>query len=456
MLGGLLLRIFTSLDFFLHAWDERFHALVAKNLIDNPFKPMLYKTPLLGYDYKDWSANHIWVHKQPLPIYAMALSMVIFGKNVIALRLPSILLSTLAIYSTYKIGQFLDSKKVGLMAAFLFSINGLIIEQTAGRVATDHYDVFFLSLISFAVYFMMKHVEKGKTSLFLLGGFCTGLAILTKWLPALIVLPIWMIYAYDKNFSIQKIISYSFLFAIIVGAVAIPWQIYIMHEFPQEASYSYTYNKLHFFEALGPHGKPFYFHFDKMRILFGELIYLPFIWLIYSAFKTRSNTKLLLLAWILIPYIFFSIAVTKMQGYILFCAPAIFIMTGLFYNYLQQFKPKAPWLISLVSVLLFALPIRYSIERIKPFSNKERSPAWISELKRIDRTYPDTKKVIFSCKYPIKAMFHADVIAYEKLPNENELAKIESEGYQIYVEESKPNSSEHNTLEEVRYVHLNK
>jgi len=297
------------------------------------------------------------------------------------------------------------------MAAFLFSINGLIIEQTAGRVATDHYDVFFLSLISFAVYFMMKHVEKGKTSLFLLGGFCTGLAILTKWLPALIVLPIWMIYAYDKNFSIQKIISYSFLFAIIVGAVAIPWQIYIMHEFPQEASYSYTYNKLHFFEALGPHGKPFYFHFDKMRILFGELIYLPFIWLIYSAFKTRSNTKLLLLAWILIPYIFFSIAVTKMQGYILFCAPAIFIMTGLFYNYLQQFKPKAPW---------------------------------------------DTKKVIFSCKYPIKAMFHADVIAYEKLPNENELAKIESEGYQIYVEESKPNSSEHNTLEEVRYVHLNK
>lgn len=27
---GLLLRIYTSTDFFLHNWDERYHALVAK------------------------------------------------------------------------------------------------------------------------------------------------------------------------------------------------------------------------------------------------------------------------------------------------------------------------------------------------------------------------------------------------------------------------------------------
>ena len=39
MLSGLILRVFTSLDFYLHEWDERYHALVAKNLIGNPFKP---------------------------------------------------------------------------------------------------------------------------------------------------------------------------------------------------------------------------------------------------------------------------------------------------------------------------------------------------------------------------------------------------------------------------------
>ena len=381
----------------------------------------------------------------------MALSMAIFGKNIIALRLPSIILNTLAILSTYKIGQILDSKKVGLMAAFLFSINGLIIEQAAGRVATDHYDVYFLSLISFSVYFMLRHIQKGKLNSFLLGSLFTGFAILTKWLPALVVLPIWMIYAFHKKYKIKKIISYSFLFVFIVTVIALPWQVYIMNAFPSEASWTYAYNNLHFFEALGPRGQPFYFHFDKMRIIFGELIYLPLAWLIYATLKQRDNKQLLLLFWILIPYIFFSVAVTKMQGYILFSAPAIFIMTGMFYKHIQQYKTKAPWLIKLISILLFALPIRYSIERVKPFSLADRSPAWITNLKKIDNTPIKTKKVIFNCKYPIEAMFHADVIAYNKLPDDEELAKIKSKGYQIYIENQKLNSVKLNKFEEIQY-----
>ena len=455
MLGGLLLRVFTSLDFYLHEWDERYHALVAKNLIDNPFKPMLYKYPLMDFDYKDWSANHIWVHKQPLPIYSMALSMALFGKNVIALRLPSILLSTFAIFSTFKIGEMLDSKKVGLMAAFLFSINGLIIEQAAGRVATDHYDVFFLSLICMAVYLFLRHVKKESIVSFLLASVLTGLAILTKWLPALIVLPIWMIFAYQK-YSIKRILSYSFLFAVVVISIAVPWQLYIMSEFPLEASYSYGYNKKHFFEALGPHGRPFYFHFDKMRIIFGELIYFPFAWLIYAVYKKKKSTHLVLLFWIVIPYIFFSLAVTKMQGYILFCAPAIFLMTALFYNYIQQYKIKSPILIKLVSILLFALPIRYSIERIKPFSTIDRNPAWISALQKLDQQTPSIKKVIFNCKHPVEAMFHADVTAYATLPSNEEINAIQSKGYQIYMDYSVAIPSPLLDRSEIEYVHLSR
>src|SRR5687768_9021004 len=63
---GFLLRIYASGDSFLHEWDERYHAVVAKNLIQHPLTPTLYKDPALPYDYRDWSANHIWVHKQPL------------------------------------------------------------------------------------------------------------------------------------------------------------------------------------------------------------------------------------------------------------------------------------------------------------------------------------------------------------------------------------------------------
>ena len=112
VLAGFILRMYCACDFFLHEWDERFHALVAKNLIDFPFKPMLYIDPLLEYDYRNWAGNHVWVHKQPFPLYSMAMSMWLFGKNVIALRLPSILICTSSIYSTYKIGELLYTKRL--------------------------------------------------------------------------------------------------------------------------------------------------------------------------------------------------------------------------------------------------------------------------------------------------------------------------------------------------------
>ncbi|HQW96480.1 MAG TPA: hypothetical protein PLU58_11790 [Saprospiraceae bacterium] len=40
---GLVVRIFSSLDPMVHTWDERYHALVAKNMIDRPLEPRLYK-----------------------------------------------------------------------------------------------------------------------------------------------------------------------------------------------------------------------------------------------------------------------------------------------------------------------------------------------------------------------------------------------------------------------------
>ena len=117
-----------------------------------------------------------------------------------------------------------------------------------------------------------------------------------------------------------------------------------------------------------------------MRIIFGEIIFLPLIWLIIVGFKQFLNkkySKTIIAIWILIPYLFFSIVVTKMPGYILFSSAAIFIMTAMFFYELKSYKTKFKSLKNLILILLIALPIRYSIERIKPFSIRERNPAWI-------------------------------------------------------------------------------
>ena len=54
------------LDPFLNIYDERFHALVAKNLMHHPLKPTLYDDPVVNMPYDRWDRYHIWLHKQLL------------------------------------------------------------------------------------------------------------------------------------------------------------------------------------------------------------------------------------------------------------------------------------------------------------------------------------------------------------------------------------------------------
>ncbi len=434
MLIGLILRLYTSSDFFLHEWDERYHALVAKNLIDFPFKPMLYRNPVLPFQIENWPANHVWLHKQPIPLWGMALSMSFFGVNEIALRLPSIILTTIGIALTFEIGRQLFNTRVGFLAAFLYSISGVIIELSSGRIATDHIDIFFLFFIELAIFMAIKF-SRGKKSIYnILCGVSIGLAILSKWLPALVVLPIWgLLLVNSKRFSSKEIV-YNFLILITVTTIVfLPWQIYIFQIFPAEAIWESGHNLKHLKVVLDEQGGPFYYHFDKMRILYGELIYIPFIWFIWKALKRIKNYKrLLLLIWIIVPFIFFSFAATKMQNYTLFTAPALFIITALFWDYLYQYRNrfKQKWLIYTMLFLLIALPVRYAIERIKPFDNRDRYPQWVKEIHNLD---VHDKVVLFNTKYPIETMFYTDCIAYSRIPDNRTILKLIEDGYDVQI-----------------------
>ena len=87
---GLLLAAFVvlgiyltaaRLDPYLHPWDERFHAVVAKRMLDDPFTPRLYPDTVVAADYGEWDRAHVWLHKQPLFMWCMSLSMAVFGSS---------------------------------------------------------------------------------------------------------------------------------------------------------------------------------------------------------------------------------------------------------------------------------------------------------------------------------------------------------------------------------------
>ncbi|MFK7785225.1 MAG: ArnT family glycosyltransferase [Crocinitomicaceae bacterium] len=431
------MKIYLSSDLFLHPWDERYHALVAKNMLNHPLRPTLFETPFLDYDYKMWTYNHIWVHKQPLPLWSIMSSLALFGVNTFAVRIPSILLTSLGAIISYQFGKRLFSRRVGFFASGFYSINGLILEISSGRIATDHVDIFFLFFVQLAVYLAWEFAQRKSIYLNILCGIAIGLAILSKWLPALIVLPIWGGFLlHFRQFRFKEILFHGLTLIAVIALIALPWQIYIHSAFPLEAVWESSFNKQHLFEVLDVQAQPWYYHFTMLRINYGELIYLPLIWFAFKTIRKRTNWKYWsILIWITIPYIFFSLAMTKMQGYTLFAAPAVFLVLALFIDYLIRFRKRFNyrWVPVLGIILLIALPIRFSLERLKPFQTVA-TPEWQQDIDDIAKEIKHQKKVIvFNVNRPIELMFHSNCTAYNTIPSSEKIAKLIKDGGTIYI-----------------------
>ncbi len=66
LLGLLFRLLITGADNFLHPWDERFHALVARNIMNDPFTPKLRANPVTNnFDINRWCCNEIWLLNNP-------------------------------------------------------------------------------------------------------------------------------------------------------------------------------------------------------------------------------------------------------------------------------------------------------------------------------------------------------------------------------------------------------
>lgn len=435
---GLILRIYTSTDLFLHNWDERYHAVVAKNLIQHPLKPTLYDNPVLPYDAENWVANHVWLEKGPIPLWTMAISIKTFGNTDLAVRFPSIFLSLLAAYLTFLIGSVLFNQKVGLLAAFFHSINGLLIEVAGGRVSSDHVETFFIFFIELAVFISIVAIIKNKNLLFsLLIGAVTAVAFLCKWSPALIVFPLWIMgEVLVENKRKSQIFTHLVASVLAFCIVVAPWLWHIRIEFPKESVWVFKKFIFAYNETLEQHQGPFYYYFQNMGMVFGEIIWIPILISFYQIVKKKADWRMILLnMWWLIPFAIFSFAATKRHTYLLLAAPAIFIILSYYWFYLRGLNIKRKWLINVVLALLVILPIRYSFERIKPFLKIDRNPEWAQELKSMNGKYND-KTVFFNYEHAIEGMYYTDYIFYTQIPDKETLEDLQKEGYKIIIRDN--------------------
>jgi 4-amino-4-deoxy-L-arabinose transferase-like glycosyltransferase len=439
VLCGLTLRIYDGTDLFLHKWDEEFHALVARNCLRHPLVPTLIDDPVIpdNYQCEEAGRNHIWLHKPPVATWIMALSMRLFGVNEIALRLPSITLSTIAVSLTYSIGRQAFDTPVGLLAAFFHATNGFLIRLAGGRQSTDHVDTIFIFLIELGAFVCLAYRRNASWILALTVGIICGIAVETKWLTGLLILVIFAVAAYGR----KSLFGFAFdLFVAIAAALVIivPWQVYINTTFPVEARIDAACKASYLFKGIGHHARPIYYHVANMGRMYGVLVLVPAAWfLYYAARRWRERVLLCLAAWFSVPYVFFSIAVTKMPAYVAVCAPVVFVAEAAFLRKLWAVgtggRPLLRWLRAALLAGLVIAPLLQCMLALQPFKIRARNPRWTQQLRSLRPRFGEGKVVLFNMPRPRPAMFYSGYPAYGFVPSEAQIKAAEEKGYTVVV-----------------------
>jgi len=331
LIGAFFLRLWAAqLSPFLHLWDEQFHALVAKNMASDLLTPVLMPEIAPYSEMETWVNSHLWLHKQPFFLWLMALSIKVFGATEFAVRFPTILMGTLAVFGVYRIGKNLVSNQVGYVAAFLMTTSYISVNLATGMETTDHNDAIFVSLITCSFWFYSEYFKSKKRYWVFLIGLTVGCAMLTKWLTGLLVFAPWFFILLSEYKDRRGFIDYG-LALLTTFVVFLPWQIYAYVNYTDIYLLEIEYNGRHFYEVIeGHHGDKMY-HFEKMRFLFFKTNYILLILILLVSFialwaKTKSMKIILFVVTpIFLVYLFFTLAATKMPLFTFMVSALIYI-----------------------------------------------------------------------------------------------------------------------------------
>ena len=477
-MGGFCLYLFGAMtDPFLNFWDERFHALVAKNCMETPFMPRLYpELPMAEFDPLVWSHAYIWMHKQPLFTWQIALCFKLFGVSEFTLRLPSAIMATLMIPLCYRIGKLFVDRRLGFYTALSATFSWFLLDLVSGHGTSNHNNVCFVFYVTASVWSWMEYVRSGRRWGWAVAtGVLSGCAILTKWLTGLLVYLVWGVYLLSKyRFHLKEWKIPQFIVALAVTvAVALPWQLFTMKAYPEVARYEMKYNAAHFNVALEGHSQapdfylqtlPFIYIGDKdydeitskaidytpLRI-FHILIILAGMGLLVLYSKTWEK-RIPLIVTILFVYLFFSMAVVKLPAYP-FCICVVgFMSLGMIGCLLEEIIQKllknrivsfAVWFPLMAFIALYQFNFTwYRHHHVNQY-------VWwrsymienVQSYKKLQKILPE-RTILFNVRavedwknycLPTEAMFYSGAICYSFTPTEEQLQMLKSQGYHIAV-----------------------
>jgi 4-amino-4-deoxy-L-arabinose transferase len=144
----------------------------------------------------------------------------------------------------------------------------------AGRTSLDHNDLAFTFYMTCSFWALLRYVySPNKIKWAILIGVCAGMAVLIKWLTALLVFGGWGLYVLLSG-NRGHLKSYLHIALGVASCILVfaPWQLYILYRFPQETAISYATNLKHMTEDLGHPGNA-WTHLGLLNKSYGDVCF---------------------------------------------------------------------------------------------------------------------------------------------------------------------------------------
>jgi len=371
-------------------------------------------------------------------LWQMALSMKIFGVNEIALRLPSAIMSLITVYFVFSVAKRLLNKYIAFFACIFLIFSSFVLDLLSGYHHTDHNDIAFIFYVTASFWAWVNYATNNRKNLNLvLIAIFSAAAVLTKWLPGFLIFGIWFIWVVldkEQNRNIQSYLKLFYSFIISV-ALVLPWNLYAFLNFPAEYNLTFLKKADHFFNVIEDHDGGFWYHWnilDEIYFKSAKVLIIPALIVLFKSIK-YSKLRIPILSFFVIPFVFYSIAATKMPAFTLMASIVAYLAFGtLVFKALLFYKVRRKKnlifskivVLSLLSGLIYHV---FDIEKIQLHHTAWKNDYALSRelkingtriFKEIGEKYPENTIVVNCRRYDaVKCMFHTPFNALDGYPS---------------------------------------
>jgi 4-amino-4-deoxy-L-arabinose transferase-like glycosyltransferase len=281
----------------------------------------------------------VYFEKPPLSYWATAISFKLFGKNEFSSRLFVALTAWGCIILAYRMGLYFYGPRTGLYSAAILATS--LFHAAIGRInILDMPLGFFICMAIWSGFRFLQGDEKAKRWLYLLYLF-SALAFLTKGLIGIVfpfgVIIVWLFFSGRFRDMLRVVSPIGML---VFAAVAFPWLILVQRENPDFFRFFFIQEHLLRYTTKIHHRyQPFYFY---IPILIAGM--LPWIAWLPEAVKGardgyiffKKGEKSILLTWILLIFIFFSLSSSKLIPYLTPIFPPLAVIFGIIFSRFEE------------------------------------------------------------------------------------------------------------------------